>query len=104
MTLATLSLDDSIAMDDRRPKRRSDVSIREVDGDTIVLDRGAEQIHRLNATASFIWHRCDGQYTVRDIADDLAGSFDVGPTAAKEAVVTAVRQLDQLGLLDPIPG
>jgi len=29
-------------MDDRRPKRRSDVSIREVDGDTIVLDRGAE--------------------------------------------------------------
>jgi Coenzyme PQQ synthesis protein D (PqqD) len=83
-----------------RAKRRSDVSIREVEGDTVVLDRGAEQIHRLNSTASFIWHRCDGRRTVRDIADDLADSFDVDPAAANEVVVTALRQLDQLGLLD----
>jgi hypothetical protein len=83
-----------------RPKRRSDVRVRDVEGDTVVLDRAAERIHRLNATASFIWHRCDGRRTVRDIADELAGSFDVEPEAANEAVVAAVDQLDQLGLLD----
>jgi hypothetical protein len=83
-----------------RPKRRSDVSIREVEDDTVVLDRAAEQIHRLNSTASFIWHRCDGRRTVREIADELAGSFDVDPEAANEAVVVALRQLDQRGLLD----
>jgi len=83
-----------------RPKRRSDVSIREVEGDTVVLNRAAEQIHRLNSTASFIWHRCDGRRTVRDIADELTGTFDVEPEAANEAVVAALRQLDQLGLLD----
>jgi hypothetical protein len=83
-----------------RPKRRSDVSIRAVEDDTVVLDRAAEQIHRLNSTASFIWHRCDGRRTVREIADELAGSFDVDPEAANEAVVVALRQLDQRGLLD----
>jgi len=87
-----------------RPKRRPDVSIREVEGDTVVLDRATEQIHRLNATASFIWHRCDGRRTVRDIADELAGSFDIDPEPANEAVLGALRQLDQLGLLDHSQG
>jgi len=87
-------------MVDSRPRRRSDVSVRDVEGDTVVLDRAAERIHRLNSTAGFIWQRCDGRRTVGDIAEELAGAFDVAPGAANEAVVAAIRQLDELGLLD----
>jgi hypothetical protein len=83
-----------------RPRRRSDVAVRDVDGDTVVLDRTAEKIHRLNSTAGFIWQRCDGRRTVGDIAEELAGAFEVVPEVAHEAVVTAIRQLDGLGLLD----
>jgi len=82
------------------PKRRSDLSLRDIEGDTVVLDRVAKQVHRLNPTASFIWHRCDGHRTVGAIADELVGSFDVDPVTAKEAVIAALHQFDGLGLLD----
>jgi hypothetical protein len=82
------------------PKRRSGVSIRAVEGELVVLDLEAEQVHQLNPTASFIWQRCDGQRTVGKIADELAGSFDVDPDTAREAVIGALRRLDELGLLD----
>jgi len=87
-------------MVDDNPKRRSDVSIRSVDGEMVVLDREAKQIHQVNTTASFIWHRCDGQRTVREIADELAGSFDVDPDTARQAVIAALHRFDELGLLD----
>lgn len=88
-------------MGDDRPKRRSDVSFRAVDGEIIVLDRAAKQIHQLNATASFIWHRCDGQHIIADIAEELARFFDVELDPAREAVVASVRRFSELGLLDP---
>ena len=66
----------------------------------VVLDLEAEQVHQLNPTASFIWPRCDGQRTVAKIVDELASSFDVDPNTAREAVIAALRRLDELGLLD----
>ena len=83
-----------------RPKRRADVSSRDVDEDTVVLDRATDRIHRLNATASFIWHRCDGRRTVDEIVHELTGFFDVETQAANDAVIGVIAQLDQLGLLD----
>jgi hypothetical protein len=81
------------------PKRRSDLGIQAVEDEMIVLDHGAQQIHQLNTTASFIWRRCDGQHTVRDIADALTRAFDVGRDAAHDAVVGSLRQFNDLGLL-----
>jgi hypothetical protein len=40
----------------------------------------------LNPTATFIWDQCDGQRTVQEIAEQLAGSFEVGLDTAREAV------------------
>jgi len=82
------------------PKQRSDISIRTIEGQTLILDRAAEQIHRLNPTASLIWARCDGHRTISEIAEELAGFFDVDLETACEAVHTTLRQLDELGLLD----
>src|SRR2546427_9530923 len=64
-------------MSENYPRRRSDISARVVVDETVVLDLGAAQIHQLNATASFIWDRCDGYCTVAAIAEKLTGSFDV---------------------------
>jgi hypothetical protein len=87
-------------MAEDHPKRRSDISARVVADETVVLDLGAAQIHQLNATASFIWHRCDGHCTVGEIAEKLAESFDVDCETAREAVQATLRQFDELGLLD----
>jgi Coenzyme PQQ synthesis protein D (PqqD) len=82
------------------PKRRADVSARLIDGETVVLDRQAGLIHQLNHTASYIWERCDGHSTVRDIAHQLAQAFDVDLTVATHDVRTIVTQLQALHLLE----
>jgi hypothetical protein len=82
------------------PRRRSDVSARLVDGETVVLDRRADLVHQLNQTASFIWHQCDGQRTAREIADQVVDAFDVDPDTAEASVKAALQQFEQLGLLE----
>ena len=83
------------------PKRRSDVNVRVIEGETVVLDRKGARIHQLNRTASYIWDRCDGGSTIEEIAGQLAESFAVdAKTAARDAVAT-VRQLQRLNLLEP---
>jgi PqqD family protein of HPr-rel-A system len=82
-------------------RQRPDVTARTVDGEVIVLDRTTNQVHHLNATAAFIWQRCDGRHTTPEIVTALVGAFDVDGATAQDAVTTALRQLQQLGLLVP---
>ena len=82
-----------------RPKRRSDLLFRSVEGDVVVLDRREEKIHQLNATAAFIWERCDGRHSVVDIAKGLAAHFGADLAVAKGDVAGAVLKLEDLGLL-----
>jgi hypothetical protein len=84
----------------RRPKRRSDVNDRFVEGEVVVLDRQAGLIHQLNQTASYIWDRCNGQLTVAEIADQLALTFDVDFRTAAEDVVAVIRQFQNQRLLE----
>ena len=83
-----------------RPKRRSDVNSRLIDGETVVLDRSANRIHQLNQTASFIWDRCDGARSAREIADQLVEAFEVDRQTAETSVKMTLQQFEQLGLLD----
>jgi hypothetical protein len=83
-----------------RPKRRSNVSVRLIEGEVVVLDRQAGLIHQLNQTASYIWDRCNGQLTVAEIADQMALTFDVDFRTAAEDVVTIIRQFQNQRLLE----
>jgi hypothetical protein len=89
-----------MSIDPHRPKRRSDVSVRLIDGEGVVLDRQAGLIHQLNHTASYIWDRCDGQFTVAEIADQLAMTFDVDASTAARDVATIISQFHSVGFLE----
>jgi hypothetical protein len=82
------------------PRRRSDLNVRLVQGETVILDRKADRIHQLNQTASFIWERCDGRSTPHEIADRLVEAFQVDADTATASVAAALQQLGQLGLLE----
>ena len=82
------------------PKHRSDVIVRVVDHETVVLDRQGELIHQLNETAGYIWDRCDGESTVADITNQLAEAFSVDPETARKDGAVIVSQLQQLNLLE----
>jgi hypothetical protein len=74
-----------------------------VEGEVIVLDRAAGLIHQLNPTAAYIWERCDGETTVREIAARLAAAFEIAPELALRDVMTAAQQLQEMRLLEPPP-
>ena len=82
------------------PRLRPDLSVRAVEGEVLVLDRAANQVHQLNVTAGFVWQHCDGQRTAAQIADALTRTFEVDAQTAQEAVRTSLHRFAELGLLD----
>ena len=81
------------------PTRRSDVITRDLEGELIILDRAAGNVHQLNATASSIWNQCDGAHSTVEIAACVAVRFDQVPETILDDVVAALSSLRQLGLI-----
>jgi hypothetical protein len=81
------------------PRVRADLSVREIDGETVVLDRRGLKVHQFNATASRVWELCDGERTEAEIADAVAEAFEVDPERAVRDVAVVVGQFRELGLL-----
>jgi len=81
------------------PRWQSDLSVRVVDGETVILDRQGGLIHQLNHTASIIWQQCNGTSTITDIVHQLSQEFDIDSEAARQDVLTILGQLRQLSLL-----
>lgn len=79
------------------------MSARVIAGETVVLDRDGGRVHQLNATASYVWERCDGRASLTEIAHGLAEMYDVEPGQAAADVATLVGQFRALGLLESAP-
>jgi coenzyme PQQ synthesis protein D (PqqD) len=84
----------------KTPIRRYDVASRIVDGETVILDRDAGLVHRLNPTASYIWSSCDGHNTPEVIARALADDYGQPCDAMMADVLNTIDNLRQLRLLD----
>lgn len=82
------------------PKRRADVTTRDTNGETLVLDRKHEEVHQLNRTASYVWHLCDGQASVAEIAVSMAREFGKEPGEVEHDVAELIRQFSALRLLE----
>ena len=84
---------------DMRPLRRLDLTVREVDGEALVLDRAAGKIHQLNETASYVWSCCDGFSTVVEIAQRYASRYGIAHKLALKDVTAAVSSFQSFGLV-----
>lgn len=82
-----------------RPKRRSHVTERDLDGETLILDRLREEVHQLNVSASYVWRCCDGHLTVNEIAIAMARDFSIDLEEAEKDATRIISQLIALGLL-----
>jgi hypothetical protein len=86
-------------MKDAKPiARTSEIVILEVEnGETLVYDLRLNEAHCLNETAAFVWKKCDGENTVKDISHLLETQFKSPVTG--DFVWLAVDQLQERGLL-----
>ena len=87
-----------------RPKRRSDLNYRTIDGETVILNRKEGRLHQLNPTASFIWDCCDGNWNIAEIVDRLAGAYEVDASTARKDVEEVISNLRNSNLLDGLEG
>lgn len=78
---------------------RLDLIVREVQGETVILDRSTDQLHTLNATASFIWSQLDGRKTVQDVALVVSRMFGVDVGVAERDVSTLIDSFRDQQLL-----
>jgi len=83
-----------------RPKRRSDLNYRTIEGETVILNRKEGRLHQLNPTASFIWDCCDGGSNIADIIDRLAGAYEVDFSTARKDVEEILLNLRSSHLLE----
>lgn len=73
--------------------------MHELDGEALVYDAASTDTHRLNATAWFIWRRCNGARSARDIAAGLCDVFDVDVATALGHVRRTIELLAGKGML-----
>lgn len=66
-------------MQTNQPKRRDNVLIQDSGDETMLYDPTTDEMHVLNPTAHFIWKRCDGNYSIEQISNELKTKFAVGP-------------------------
>jgi hypothetical protein len=74
--------------------------VREVDGETLVLDTRSDRIHRLNVTASFIFRARREGMEVAGIASAFAARYGVDGATALHDVTETLTKLRALGLLE----
>ncbi|MDI9569809.1 MAG: PqqD family protein [Pseudomonadota bacterium] len=82
------------------PTRNPDIVSENIGGETILHSRSqGAAILKLNATAGFIWARCDGRRDFQAIVRDVSGRFDVAPARCGRDVLMAVLNMRRRGLL-----
>ena len=83
-----------------KPRRRSDLSCRTIDGEMLILNRAEKRLHQLNPTASFIWNCCDGDADIAAITDRLTTAYEIDVGTARKDVEEVLSQLRSSNLLE----
>jgi PqqD family protein of HPr-rel-A system len=88
----------------RKPKVRDDLTVVELDGEAVVYDEASNRLHHLNPTATIIFNLCDGQSTIRELAEDISTAFEVDTREVEQQVRTMLREFRQQGFFpEPQP-
>ena len=88
--------------DPNRPKASTHAMVvQEVDRDILVYDKKHHQAHCLNPLASLIWHHCDGQRSLLDLA--RLAHEQLGVPNDVQLIEVGLHDLAQAKLLESAP-
>ena len=68
-------------------------------GETIVIDPLQNFSHEMDNTATFIWNRLDGNFTLEQIVDELCNEYSVARELATEDILEFVGMLAEKGMV-----
>jgi hypothetical protein len=82
-----------------RPVARQDVLERQVGDEWMLYDAVGRAVHVLNATARFVWRRCDGQHALDDFVREARLEFDVEEALARQDIRECLQALEEAGVV-----
>lgn len=81
-------------------RRNPKIEEAPLQGELMLFDPANAKFFVLNETMSFVWHACDGNLSLHDIAGRLAEEYSgVEEETARRDVESAAAELASLGLL-----
>ena len=86
------------------PQKKDSFIWREIDGETFILSETGKKIITLNKVASFIWQKCNGRQSLKQICDDILEKFAVDRELAEKDLYRFVGEMQQNQMIDFIPG
>ena len=67
---------------------------------TIIYVKGKSDVMlKINESADYIWHMCDGEYRIRDIATVMSATFDVPPSESLRDVAATINIFRSYGVI-----
>jgi hypothetical protein len=83
-----------------RPIRHTDITIQEVGSELLVLNQKQESLNQLNSTAAWVFARCDGSRTLDELLAELVQIYEVTHEIARQDLLSVLRTLADLGLVE----
>lgn len=79
-------------------KKKSEIVSRHIAGETILVPvmgsiAAMQKIFAVNEVGAFIWSRLNGEKSIGQISEEIAGVFGIG---AEQAISEAVEFIDEL--------
>jgi hypothetical protein len=70
----------------KMPRRRTDLNLSELGGESVIFDPSTNTAHKLAASALVVWQECDGSSSVDDVARRLSMTVDDVEAACAELI------------------
>lgn len=81
-------------------RRRSDVRYRRIEGEAVVLRQSAAEVLVLNEVAASVLDLADGERSVGDWIESLAGEYETDRATLERDVLEFASELFEAGLLE----
>jgi hypothetical protein len=88
-----------------QPRRHPDVTYQQLpDGTGVLVHAATGEAVAINATAAFVWARCDGAHTTDHIVAALLERYNTDEDRARESVRVLLTDLAARGLVEQSAG
>jgi pyrroloquinoline quinone biosynthesis protein D len=86
--------------DEQIPTRRPHFQIERLDDNVLLYHPGLTKTIQLNESASLIWELCDGQRSIREIADLLSEAYPDAAAEVRDDVAATLRRFAEEGAVE----
>ena len=81
------------------PKPRPDLTVVQLDGETVIFDDRNGTLHHLNETATIVFSLLDGEATLDELAADIAHATQAPAEEIRKQIDHLLRTFHDSGLL-----